>query len=181
MGSENKNGKVPLISKIAYGFGDVPVLYNHIQLYPETYKARARNNIGCPSGIYSATVTTIISTDSWTEIENLPLYKVYPLLVDPEFLYTYEGALFNIKTISFIGQQIDLNLLKYSIQIVNGKQCICIILIKTDFDKLVAGSTPLTYNIYSLPINNFPNEWIEKQSEYHSTFTYNNLVLRSGE
>ena len=23
MGSENKNGKVPLISKIAYGFGDV--------------------------------------------------------------------------------------------------------------------------------------------------------------
>ena len=166
---------------IAYGFGDVPVLYNHIQLYPETYKARARNNIGCPSGIYSATVTTIISTDSWTEIENLPLYKVYPLLVDPEFLYTYEGALFNIKTISFIGQQIDLNLLKYSIQIVNGKQCICIIILKTDFDKLVAGSTPLTYNIYSLPINNFPNEWIEKQSEYHSTFTYNNLVLRSGE
>lgn len=26
MGSENKNGKVPLISKIAYGFGDVDVI-----------------------------------------------------------------------------------------------------------------------------------------------------------
>lgn len=26
MGSENKNGKVPLISKIAYGFGDVGCL-----------------------------------------------------------------------------------------------------------------------------------------------------------
>ena len=30
MGSENKNGKVPLISKIAYGFGDVVWAFTHI-------------------------------------------------------------------------------------------------------------------------------------------------------
>ena len=30
MGSESKNGKVPLISKIAYGFGDVGLSLIHI-------------------------------------------------------------------------------------------------------------------------------------------------------
>ena len=44
MGNEGKNGKVPLISKIAYGFGDVGCNFswmfvsNFLMIFYKTYK-----------------------------------------------------------------------------------------------------------------------------------------------
>ena len=161
---------------IAYGFGDVPVLYNQIQLYPETYKARARNNIGCPSGIYAANVSKVINSSDWQDVADYPLYKFYPLLKNPEFIYTYESYLFNIRTQLLNGGNLTNDDAQYVTQILqdgNNYLCLRILAEKMPTTQVGFGAVVMT-----IPVTNYPEEFRAEQTNV--TFNYNPPYIFGG-
>lgn len=161
---------------IAYGFGDVPVLYNQVQLYPDAYKAQARNNIGCPSGIYAANVNKVINTSDWQDVTDYPLYKYYPLLKSPEFIYTYESYLFNIRTQLLYGGTLTNDDAQYVTQILqDGNNYLCLRILA---EKMPTTQVGFGAVIMTIPVTNYPEEYRTEQTNV--TFNYNPPYIFGG-
>lgn len=157
---------------IAYGFGDIPVLYNQIQLYPETYKAQARNNIGCPSESYFRMFKKTANVDDWETVGSDKLYCYCKIVKNPEFIYTYESLMVNAETryLAWVDDKGTYHLpaeiaftdITYTDTIFDdGERYIAARILAS---RKPTKKTYMETKIFVTPINDFPADWLEIQT-----------------
>lgn len=157
---------------IAYGFGDVPVLYNQVQLYPETYKAIARNNIETCKFPHSFDYTISLNSGNWVEYIDVPTYKVQPFINNPETIYDNKKLyIIQIKNSASDGVSFDKSKISFVNTIINDVNTIAIAIksaeVPTKALNIIANVTVLETNIIN-------EEWKNNQP---GTIAEKNIVI----
>lgn len=157
---------------IAYGFGDVPVLYNQIQLYPEAYKAQARNNIATCKFPHSFDYTITLSADKWTEYTDVPTYKIQPFINNPETIYDNKKLyIIKIKNSSTDGVSFDKSKISFVNTIINDINTIAIAVNSTDVPTTALN---LIANVTIFETNVIDDEWKNNQP---GTISEKNIII----
>lgn len=157
---------------IAYGFGDVPVLYNQVQLYPDAYKARARNNIDTCKFPHSFDYTISLNSGNWTEYVDVPTYKVQPFIINPETIYDNKKLyIIQIKNSTSDSVYFDKSKISFVNTIINDVNTIAIAIksaeVPTKALNIIANVTVLETNIIN-------EEWKNNQP---GTIAEKNIVI----
>lgn len=146
---------------IAYGFGDVPVLYNQIQLYPEAYKAQARNNIATCKFPHSFDYTISLNSEKWTEYADVPTYKIQPFINNPETIYDNKKLyIIQIKISSTDGISFDKSKISFVNTIINDINTIAIAIKSND---IPTKDLNINANVTILETNIINEEWKNNQ------------------
>lgn len=157
---------------IAYGFGDVPVLYNQIQLYPDAYKAQARNNIETCKFPHNFDYTISINSENWTEYAEVPTYKIQPFINNPETIYDNKKLyIIQIKTSTTDGISFDKSKISFVNTIINDINTIAIAIKSTD---IPTSTLNISANVTILETNITNEEWKNNQP---GTITEKNIVI----
>lgn len=157
---------------IAYGFGDVPVLYNQIQLYPDAYKAQARNNIETCKFPHSFDYTISLNSENWTEYAEVPTYKIQPFINNPETIYDNKKLyIIQIKISTTDGISFDKSKISFVNTIINDINTIAIAIKSTD---IPTSTLNISANVTILETNITNEEWKNNQP---GTITEKNIVI----
>lgn len=157
---------------IAYGFGDVPVLYNQIQLYPDAYKAQARNNIETCKFPHSFDYTISLNSENWTEYSEVPTYKIQPFINNPETIYDNKKLyIIQIKISTTDGISFDKSKISFVNTIINDINTIAIAIKSTD---IPTSTLNISANVTILETNITNEEWKNNQP---GTITEKNIVI----
>lgn len=157
---------------IAYGFGDVPVLYNQIQLYPEAYKAQARNNIATCKFPHSFDYTITLSADKWTEYADVPTYKIQPFINNPETIYDNKKLyIIKIKNSSSDGISFDESKISFVNTIINDINTVAVAINSKDVPTTALN---LIANVSIFETNVIDDEWKNNQP---GTISEKNIVI----
>lgn len=157
---------------IAYGFDDVPVLYNQIQLYPDAYKEQARKNINCPSMTYYRTFQKSAEVDEWETIGGNETFSYCKIVKNTDYIYTYENLMLLVKTTKLAW--IDDNNTIHEPAEISESDITYVITIFDNGEKWLAARvlssrkpTKKTYiatELISTPVSDFPATWREEQT-----------------
>lgn len=157
---------------IAYGFGDVPVLYNQVQLYPDAYKAQARNNIETCKFPHSFDYTISLNSENWTEYADVPTYKIQPFINNPETIYDNKKLyIIQIKISSTDGISFDKSKISFVNTIINDINTIAIAIKSTD---IPTNDLNINANVTILETNIINEEWKNNQP---GTISEKNIVI----
>lgn len=157
---------------IAYGFGDVPVLYNQIQLYPDAYKAQARNNIETCKFPHSFDYTISLNSENWTEYADVPTYKIQPFINNPETIYDNKKLyIIKIKNSSTDGVSFDKSKISFVNTIINDINTVAIAVNSTDVPTTALN---LIANVTIFETNVIDDEWKNNQP---GTISEKNIVI----
>lgn len=157
---------------IAYGFGDVPVLYNQVQLYPKAYKARARNNIETCKFPHNFDYTISLNSGNWTEYVDVPTYKIQPFINNPETVYDNKKLyIIQIKISATDGISFDKSKISFVNTIINDINTIAIAIKSTD---IPTNTLNVSANVTILETNIINEEWKNNQP---GTITEKNIVI----
>lgn len=157
---------------IAYGFGDVPVLYNQIQLYTDAYKAQARNNIETCKFPHSFDYTISLNSENWTEYAEVPTYKIQPFINNPETIYDNKKLyIIQIKISTTDGMSFDKSKISFVNTIINDINTIAIAIKSTD---IPTSTLNISANVTILETNITNEEWKNNQP---GTITEKNIVI----
>lgn len=157
---------------IAYGFGDVPVLYNQVQLYPDAYKAQARNNIETCKFPHSFDYTISLNSENWTEYADVPTYKIQPFINNPETIYDNKKLyIIQIKISSTNGISFDKSKISFVNTIINDINTIAIAIKSTD---IPTNDLNINANVTILETNIINEEWKNNQP---GTISEKNIVI----
>lgn len=157
---------------IAYGFGDVPVLYNQMQLYPDAYKERARVNIGSPSMTYFRDFQKTAEVDDWETITGDDVFSYCKIVKNTDFIYTYENLMLIAKT-TFLARVDEDNVFHEPAEI-SDADITYVVRIFNDGEKWLAArvlasrkpakKTQIVTQLISTPVSDFPETWREEQT-----------------
>lgn len=157
---------------IAYGFGDVPVLYNQVQLYPDAYKAQARNNIETCKFPHSFDYTISLNSENWTEYADVPTYKIQPFINNPETIYDNKKLyIIQIKISATNGISFDKSKISFVNTIINNINTIAIAIKSTD---IPTNDLNINANVTILETNIINEEWKNNQP---GTISEKNIVI----
>lgn len=157
---------------IAYGFGDVPVLYNQVQLYPDAYKAQARNNIETCKFPHSFDYTISLNSENWTEYADVPTYKIQPFINNPETIYDNKKLyIIQIKISATNGISFDKSKISFVNTIINNINTIAIAIKSTD---IPTNDLNIIANVTILETNIINEEWKNNQP---GTISEKNIVI----
>lgn len=157
---------------IAYGFGDVPVLYNQVQIYPDAYKAQARNNIETCKFPHSFDYTISLNSGNWTEYVEVPTYKIQPFINNPETIYDNKKLyIIQIKISATDGISFDKSKISFVNTIINDINTIAIAIKSTD---IPTNTLNINANVTILETNVINEEWKNNQP---GTITEKNIVI----
>ena len=157
---------------IAYGFGDVPVLYNQVQLYPDAYKAQARNNIETCKFPHSFDYTISLNSGNWTEYVDVPTYKIQPFINNSETIYDNKKLyIIQIKLSASDGISFDKSKISFVNTIINDINTIAIAIKSTD---IPTNTLNVNANVTILETNIINEEWKNNQP---GTITEKNIVI----
>lgn len=157
---------------IAYGFGDVPVLYNQVQLYPDAYKAQARNNIETCKFPHSFDYTISLNSENWTEYADVPTYKIQPFINNPETIYDNKKLyIIQIKISATNGISFDKSKISFVNTIINNINTIAIAIKSTD---IPTNDLNINANVTIFETNIINEEWKNNQP---GTISEKNIVI----